>query len=131
MTLREAFDGVLFRKGSWRIWFDADDETEFFAESIDDLESLWNEFANENNIKADTVERVFETFDPYYGRWFGNNEDDREFVVREIKSMFDKQKCYDFYAFDNLVLRAAIEYINRADVKEDFWVDGIEIREEN
>lgn len=134
MTLREAFKGIEFRKGTWRIWFDDvddGDETEFYAESLDDLESLWNEFLLENDLKGDIVEQVFDTYDPYYGDWFDGTKADKEYVIDQIKFILKNKKLHELGEFEVLALRAAIEYINKAEVKESFWVDGIENRLED
>ena len=134
MTLREAFKGIKFRKGTWRIWFDDEDdgdETEFYAESLDDLESLWNEFLLENNLRSDIVEQVFDIYDPYYGDWFDGTKADKEYVIDQIKFILKNKKLHELGEFEVLALRAAIEYINKANVKESFWVDGIENRLED
>lgn len=131
MTLREAFKGIEFRKGTWRIRFSGDDKTEFYAESLDDLESLWNEFLLENDLRSDIVEYVFDIYDPYYGDWFGGTKADKEYVIDQIKLILKNKKLYDLGEFDVLALRAAIEYIKKANVKESFWVDGIENRLED
>ena len=134
MTLREAFKGIEFRKGTWRIWFDDEDdvdETDFYAESLDDLESLWNEFVSENDLRSDIVEQVFDTYDPYYGDWFDGTTIDKEYVIGHIKCMLKHKKLHGLGEFEVLALRAAIEYINKANVKESFWVDGIENRLED
>ena len=134
MTLREAFNGIKFRKGTWRIWFDDEDdgdETEFYAESLDDLESLWNEFLLENNLRSDIVEQVFDIYDPYYGDWFDGTKADKEYVIDQIKFILKNKKLHELGEFEVLALRAAIEYINKANVKESFWVDGIENRLED
>lgn len=134
MTLREAFKGIEFRKGTWRIWFDdgdGGDETEFYAESLDDIESLWNEFLLENNLKSDIVEQVFDIYDPYYGDWFDGTKADKEYVIDQIKFILKNKKLHELGEFEVLALRAAIEYINKAEVKESFWVDGIENRLED
>lgn len=134
MTLREAFKGIEFRKGTWRIWFDDEDdgdETEFYAESLDDLESLWNEFVSENDLRNDIVEQVFDIYDPYYGDWFDGTKADKEYVIDQIKFILKNKKLHELGEFEVLALRAAIEYINKANVKESFWVDGIENRLED
>lgn len=134
MTLREAFKGIEFRKGTWRIWFDDEDdgdETEFYAESLDDLESLWNEFLLENDLRSDIVEQVFDIYDPYYGDWFDGTKADKEYVIDQIKFILKNKKLHELGEFEVLALRAAIEYINKAEVKESFWVDGIENRLED
>lgn len=134
MTLREAFKGIEFRKGTWRIWFDDDDdgdETEFYAESLDDLESLWNEFLLENGFRSDIVEQVFDIYDPYYGDWFDGTKADKEYVIDQIKFILKNKKLHELGEFEVLALRAAIEYINKANIKESFWVDGIENRLED
>ena len=134
MTLREAFNGIKFRKGTWRIWFDDEDdgdETEFYAESLDDLESLWNEFLLENNLRSDIVEQVFDIYDPYYGDWFDGTKADKEYVIYQIRYILKHKKRHELGEFEVLALRAAIEYINKANVKESFWVDGIENRLED
>lgn len=134
MTLREAFKGIKFRKGTWRIWFDDEDdgdETEFYAESLDDLESLWNEFLLENDLRSDIVEQVFDIYDPYYGDWFDGTKADKEYVIDQIKFILKNKKLHELGEFEVLALRAAIEYINKAEVKESFWVDGIENRLED
>lgn len=134
MTLREAFKGIEFRKGTWRIWFDDEDggdETEFYSESLDDLESLWNEFLLENGFKSDIVEQVFDIYDPYYGDWFDGTKADKEYVINQIRYILKNKKLHEFGEFEVLALRAAIEYINKAEVKESFWVDGIENRLED
>ena len=134
MTLREAFKGIKFRKGTWRIWFDdgdGGDETEFYSESLDDLESLWNEFLLENDLRSDIVEQVFDIYDPYYGDWFDGTKADKEYVINQIKFILKNKKLHELGEFEVLALRAAIEYINKAEVKESFWVDGIENRLED
>ena len=134
MTLREAFKGIEFRKGTWRIWFDDEDsgdETEFYSESLDDLESLWNEFLLENGFKSDIVEQVFDIYDPYYGDWFDGTKADKEYVIDQIKFILKNKKLHELGEFEVLALRAAIEYINKANIKESFWVDGIENRLED
>ena len=134
MTLREAFKGIEFRKGTWRIWFDDKDdrdETEFYAESLDDLESLWNEFLLENDLRSDIVEQAFDIYDPYYGDWFDGTKADKEYVIDQIKFILKNKKLHELGEFEVLALRAAIEYINKANVKESFWVDGIENRLED
>lgn len=134
MTLREAFKGIEFRKGTWRIWFDDEDdgdETEFYAESLDDLESLWDEFLLENDLRSDIVEQVFDIYDPYYGDWFDGTKADKEYVIDQIKFILKNKKLHELGEFEVLALRAAIEYINKANVKESFWVDGIENRLED
>lgn len=134
MTLREAFKGIEFRKGTWRIWFDDGDdgdETEFYAESLDDLESLWDEFVSENDLRNDIVEQVFDIYDPYYGDWFDGTKADKEYVIYQIRYILKHKKRHELGEFEVLALRAAIEYINKAEVKESFWVDGIENRLED
>lgn len=134
MTLREAFNGIKFRKGTWRIWFDDEndgDETEFYSESLDDLESLWNEFLLENDLRSDIVEQVADIYDPYYGDWFDGTKADKEYIIDQIKFILKNKKLHELGEFEVLALRAAIEYINKAKVKESFWVDGIENRLED
>ena len=134
MTLREAFKGIKFRKGTWRIWFDdgdGGDETEFYSESLDDLESLWNEFLLENDLRSDIVEQVFDIYDPYYGDWFDGTKADKEYVIDQIKFILKNKKLHELGEFEVLALRAAIEYINKAEVKESFWIDGSENRLED
>ena len=133
MTLRDAFGNIKFRKGTWVILFDDDDETELYSETLDELETAWNEFADENDISRDCIEFVYEGFDVYHGGWLGNSysdevDNDKEYIKYIIKRLLENKKHYELDGCSVFALRAALKYIAKANVDEDFWIDGIDVR---
>ena len=67
--LRETAEKAGFTKGTWRIGFmngRREDETEFSAATIDELEECWRGFAKENHCSEDIVTYVEKSWDPEY-----------------------------------------------------------------
>jgi len=59
MTLKEAAKGIVHARGNtYRIGFNDNDETEFFAHDLKELDSLYRDFCKENNLKQNTVDYV-------------------------------------------------------------------------
>ena len=59
MTLKKAAEGVVHTGGAtYRIGFNVDDETEFFAYNYKELDDLYRDFCRENHFKQDTVDYV-------------------------------------------------------------------------
>lgn len=132
MTLREAFEDIEFRKGTWIIYFcetedDVVHSTELCAETLEELELLWNDYADEEVSPRDGVVDVEESFDAYFGGWFGS---DKGFVIHFLEEMLNHRRDMAIDAYKMLALRAAIKYIDKANVDDEFWVDGVYFREE-
>lgn len=59
MTLKKAVRGIVHLAGStYRIGFNDGDETEFFADNLEELNSLYRDFCKENNFRQNTVDYV-------------------------------------------------------------------------
>lgn len=57
MTIREAGKGVVTAGGGvYDIGFNGDDETQFTAFGMADLEELWNGFCEENGFQKNSVD---------------------------------------------------------------------------
>lgn len=58
MTLTEAAMGITIKKAVYNIGFSNGDETQFIADNAGDLESLWNDFCNDEGCAKDSVDYV-------------------------------------------------------------------------
>ena len=59
MTIREAGKGVVSAGGGvYYIGFNGDDETQFTAFNMAELEQLWREFCKENSFAKNSVDYV-------------------------------------------------------------------------
>lgn len=59
MGIREAGKGVVITGGgTYNIGFNNDDETQFTAYNMKDLEGLWNGFCEENGFRKNSVDYV-------------------------------------------------------------------------
>lgn len=59
MTIREAGNGVVENQmATYLIGFNGNDETELDANSMDDLEELWNSLCQEFECEPDSVDYV-------------------------------------------------------------------------
>ena len=59
MRIREAGKGVVTTGGgTYNIGFNQDDETQFTAYNMKDLEELWNCFCEENGFRKNSVDYV-------------------------------------------------------------------------
>ncbi len=59
MTIRAVGKGVVITGwGTYNIGFHGDDETQFTAYNMKELEELWRDFCRENGFKMNSVEYV-------------------------------------------------------------------------
>lgn len=59
MTLREAAKGIVTAGGGiYNIGFNGDDETQFSAYNLRELEELWREFCKENGFRKNSVNYI-------------------------------------------------------------------------
>lgn len=58
MTLEEAAEDLQLEPGDYNIGFSGDDETQFSAESLEDLMECWEAFCADEGISEDCVDYV-------------------------------------------------------------------------
>lgn len=59
MRIKEAAKGIVTAgRGTYRIGFNEDDETEFTAFNLTELEALYRDFCKENGFRQNTVNYI-------------------------------------------------------------------------